>query len=383
MTSKKFQNFKCYSLLLLSSICFVYCSSEHKKIKENFSTLVSKIENKNLSIRIDTLSTNFNYSGDGIVKVLGDTLVFIDELFKTIHFFNSNNFLLINKFEYMEKLNQTNIFGQPIFFEYHNNGYILMNGRKLTFFDKNMNIDTTVKLKFRKTKPTESLLDKPDPVSMDMYEINYEKRRSFANNGMVLITLNSEHPSFNPFTSKDYFEQATSFGVVNLNTNTVTSSNIFKSSAYQDSCCFPTTDWASVVANTKKEFIVQHAMDTNIYIYNSKQQPILKYGIANNLIPTSVKSNNLDIAFDFDKYKDEVAKTAVFDNIFYIDSLDLTIRVFIDNKNSKQILQLYQKFNLIKEFEIGYDLELVGTNTNYLFAKFKNSTKICKLKFIL
>jgi len=63
--------------------------------------------------------------------------------------------------------------------------------------------------------------------------------------------------------------------------------------------------------------------------------------------------------------------------------LDLTIRVFIDNKNSKQILQLYQKFNLIKEFEIGYDLELIGTNTNYLFAKIKNTTKICKLKFIL
>lgn len=372
-----------YCLVFLSSsLLFFSCKRSKKDSEYDFKIVNSKKLEIKLKTKIDTINLSLNFSEKGIYQILNDTIVIVDELYKRIDFFNCISGKNIGSFEYFDKLRNPIEMNQSIFFDKYNNGYVLMNGRKVTFYNNKMDIDTTIRLKFKKSSLALNLLDFPDPNSMDLYEINYRKRRYTKLNKFYLVTIESEHPKFNAYESIEYYKTGNCFGVVHLDSRSVYPSKILKSELYSDTCCNAILDWSSATYNKKEEEIhVQFPLDSNIYVYDSKLRKKYKYGIANGKIPKSEIVNSLDIAFDEGLFKELEQKSSGYESIFYISNSNLIVRNFIDHNNKTQYLQIFNENNLILENEISYEYEIFGSNNKYLFAKIKNSNKVCRIYF--
>ncbi|MDP1842312.1 MAG: hypothetical protein Q8K64_02740 [Sediminibacterium sp.] len=367
-------------MIIISSSNLLYsCSDSKPKEEYDFKVKNTQISFPNFKLITDTIPLNINYSGEGIFEILDDTLVIVDEMYKIIYFFSISKGKLLNSYEFFDKIKNPTSFNQSIFFAKLNSGFVLMNGRKLSFFDEHMYMDTTIRLKFSKKNLLDPF-DNPDPLSMDIYEINYRKRKKARLNNLFFISVDSEHPKFNPYTNKEYYATGEAFGIVDLETQKVLTSNIKKSIEYNDTCCLPTTDWASIAVNEKeREILVQFPVDSFIYVYNFNLTKKYKYGLSNKHNLKRVISTSLDVAFDSELFSKAESQTAVFESVFYLSAENLVARNYIDYSSNKQFLQIFRDNSLIFDQEVPIIYEFIGQNKSSLFVRIKNTTILCKL----
>lgn len=347
----------------------------------DFKYLRTEVQMQEISVSFDTIHLGDEYSGVGILAIEKDTIFLVDELFKKIILVHSETKKIISSHEYMDVLPNSSIFNQSIFFKKYGLGYVLMNGRKLTYFDNNLRYDTTIRIKFSMSSSLNNSFGSPDPSAMNIYEIEYLNRQHTTIGNKFLVNVSSEHPEFNPYTSPAYFKKATTFGLLDVQSKFFQSARIFKSKVYQDTCCYPIYDWSSAAYDFKnKQLFVQFPIDSFIYVYDNTLRPMLKFGISNGLQPFAIPTNKLDIAFDNNLYQDFQSTSKVFGQIMYLDSLELLVRNYINHPSKHQFIQVYKGAKLVQQLRIPHDFTIMASNSNSIVCTTNQSNLLCIIR---
>lgn len=249
----------------------------------------------------------------------------------------------------------------------------------MSYFNNKMEYDTTIYIKFKRDGVLNQVLEKPNPLSMDIYEINERNRSSLVAGNFILLSLESEHPYFNPYSSIFYYNNSSIFGKFSIVDNRIYKSGISFSNVYTKDCCQPTSDGAFITSFSNKKYLLQFEADSNIYILNSNFKYIGKFGMANKLNIKTQKTTSLDIAFDQSLYKKTKQKLTLFSNVFYNERNEFVYRIFSDYFNSKCYLQVYKSYNLISQSEIYFDFNYVSSYKNLIFGIKKDTLCVIRV----
>ena len=334
----------------------------------------SNIINKKIAALIESHPVEeFNFSGNGVWQTLDTSVIIFDNLFRTVTKLSLKGNIIKQKGG-LDTTRKNNIWTLPYIIAPYKNGYISIFSRNLAYTDSNFKVQKINSINFKGEEGMLSMLSTPKPTNMTVYELN-ERNKCFwqASDHEIIVAIESETPSFNPYNSKEYFKIARPFAVVNLRKETMTSIPITRSRVYKDSCCLTVQDGAYLIRRNN-EYHIQFAADSLIYVYDKKFKPLYAYGISGNLIHSNSYNYSLDIAFDEDKYRSMESKSNTLENLFLLSS-GLVGRIIVNRTNQTKYLQLYENTDLLKEFEIPYDYKYIGVIGGKVIGAVKGSNK--------
>jgi hypothetical protein len=223
------------------------------------------------------------------------------------------------------------------------------------------------------------MLSVPNANNMTAYELN-ERYKSFyqISENEIIVSIESEAPSFNPYNTLQYFLKSRPFGIFNIEKGTLAPIPITRSSLYKNKCCLTVQD-ASYFVKKDSLFYIQFAADSLIYVYNKDFIQKYAFGISGKFLQNKIYNDGLDIAFDQEKYLNLEKKANSIEALF-IFKKEFICRIINNNSSKEKYLQIYKGVNLIYEKEIPFNFKFIGTtNTSIVGLVDENKNKICIL----
>jgi hypothetical protein len=219
----------------------------------------------------------------------------------------------------------------------------------------------------------------PNANNMTVYELNERNKNSFQiSDDEIVVSIESEAPSFNPYNTLLYFKKARPFGIINISNATISPMPITRSSMYKDSCCLTVQD-ASYFVKKDSLYYIQFAADSLMYVYNKDFIQKYAFGNSGKFLQNKIYNDGLDIAFDQEKYL-TLEKRANSIEALFIFKKEFISRIINNNSNKEKYLQIYKGVNLIYEKEIPFNFKFIGTtNTSIVGLVDENKNKICIL----
>ena len=220
------------------------------------------------------------------------------------------------------------------------------------------------------------MLSVPNANNMTAYELN-ERYKNFyqISKNEIIVSIESEAPSFNPYNTIQYFLKSRPFGVFNVEKGTLAPVPITRSSLYKDKCCLTVQD-ASYFVKKDSLFYIQFAADSLIYVYNKDFIQKYAFGNSGKFLQNKIYNDGLDIAFDQEKYLTLEKKANSIEALFIFKN-EFICRIINNNSSKEKYLQIYKGVNLIYEKEIPFTFKFIGTiNTSIVGLVYDNENKI-------
>ena len=324
---------------------------------------------------------DFNNSGNNNYFLIDSNIIVYDNLFHTITIFDYSG-KIIKQNGGIEKTIDYNKFTRPYSFSNYSNGYVSIFGREYTLLSNELEIKSINKIKFLGGEKLKSMLSVPNPNNMTAYELN-ERYKSFyqISENEIIVSIESEAPSFNPYNTLQYFLKSRPFGIFNIEKGTLAPVPITRSSLYKDKCCLTVQD-ASYIVKKDSLFYIQFAADSLIYVYNKDFIQKYAFGNSGKFLQIKIYNDGLDIAFDQEKYL-TIEKKANSIEALFIFKKEFICRIINNNSSKEKYLQIYKGVNLIYEKEIPFTFKYIGTYTNKIVGIINNNENkkdICILK---
>ena len=324
---------------------------------------------------------DFNNSGNNNYFLIDSNIIVYDNLFHTITIFDYSG-KIIKQNGGIEKTIDYNKFTRPYSFSNYSNGYVSIFGREYTLLSNELEIKSINKIKFLGGEKLKSMLSVPNPNNMTAYELN-ERYKSFyqISENEIIVSIESEAPSFNPYNTLQYFLKSRPFGIFNIEKGTLAPVPITRSSLYKDKCCLTVQD-ASYIVKKDSLFYIQFAADSLIYVYNKDFIQKYAFGNSGKFLQNKIYNDGLDIAFDQEKYL-TIEKKANSIEALFIYKKEFICRIINNNSSKEKYLQIYKGVNLIYEKEIPFTFKYIGTYTNKIVGIINNNENkkdICILK---
>lgn len=324
---------------------------------------------------------DFNNSGNNNYFLIDSNIIVYDNLFHTITIFDYSG-KIIKQNGGIEKTIDYNKFTRPYSFSNYSNGYVSIFGREYTLLSNDLEIKSINKIKFLGGEKLKSMLSVPNPNNMTAYELN-ERYKSFyqISENEIIVSIESEAPSFNPYNTLQYFLKSRPFGIFNIEKGTLAPVPITRSSLYKDKCCLTVQD-ASYIVKKDSLFYIQFAADSLIYVYNKDFIQKYAFGNSGKFLQNKIYNDGLDIAFDQEKYL-TIEKKANSIEALFIFKKEFICRIINNNSSKEKYLQIYKGVNLIYEKEIPFTFKYIGTYTNKIVGIINNNENkkdICILK---
>ena len=324
---------------------------------------------------------DFNNSGNNNYFLIDSNIIVYDNLFHTITIFDYSG-KIIKQNGGIEKTIDYNKFTRPYSFSNYSNGYVSIFGREYTLLSNELEIKSINKIKFLGGEKLKSMLSVPNPNNMTAYELN-ERYKSFyqISENEIIVSIESEAPSFNPYNTLQYFLKSRPFGIFNIEKGTLAPVPITRSSLYKDKCCLTVQD-ASYIVKKDSLFYIQFAADSLIYVYNKDFIQKYAFGNSGKFLQNKIYNDGLDIAFDKEKYL-TIEKKANSIEALFIFKKEFICRIINNNSSKEKYLQIYKGVNLIYEKEIPFTFKYIGTYTNKIVGIINNNENkkdICILK---
>jgi hypothetical protein len=324
---------------------------------------------------------DFNNSGNNNYFLIDSNIIVYDNLFHTITIFDYSG-KIIKQNGGIEKTIDYNKFTRPYSFSNYSNGYVSIFGREYTLLSNELEIKSINKIKFLGGEKLKSMLSVPNPNNMTAYELN-ERYKSFyqISENEIIVSIESEAPSFNPYNTLQYFLKSRPFGIFNIEKGTLAPVPITRSSLYKDKCCLTVQD-ASYIVKKDSLFYIQFAADSLIYVYNKDFIQKYAFGNSGKFLQNKIYNDGLDIAFDQEKYL-TIEKKANSIEALFIFKKEFICRIINNNSSKEKYLQIYKGVNLIYEKEIPFTFKYIGTYTNKIVGIINNNENkkdICILK---
>jgi hypothetical protein len=361
------------------------CISENN---ETTSQTNWKIENSNIKIdkaihfkKISLQLPEYNTSGNNNIFIIDSNFIIYDNLFHTATMISNEGKILIQNGG-LEKSMDYSRFTLPYSFLQYHDGYVSVFGRKLSVLQNNFEIKEIKKLDFVGKENLSSMLAIPNANNMTVYELNERNKNSFQiSDDEIVVSIESEAPSFNPYNTLLYFKKARPFGIINISNATISPMPITRSSMYKDSCCLTVQD-ASYFVKKDSLYYIQFAADSLMYVYNKDFIQKYAFGNSGKFLQNKIYNDGLDIAFDQEKYL-TLEKRANSIEALFIFKKEFISRIINNNSNKEKYLQIYKGVNLIYEKEIPFNFKYLGTYNNSIVGIINendNQKKICILK---
>lgn len=339
-------------------------------------------DNKTLKFKQSLNSLqDFNNSGNNNYFLIDSNIIVYDNLFHTITIFDYSG-KIIKQNGGIEKTIDYNKFTRPYSFSNYSNGYVSIFGREYTLLSNELEIKSINKIKFLGGEKLKSMLSVPNPNNMTAYELN-ERYKSFyqISENEIIVSIESEAPSFNSYNTLQYFLKSRPFGIFNIEKGTLAPVPITRSSLYKDKCCLTVQD-ASYIVKKDSLFYIQFAADSLIYVYNKDFIQKYAFGNSGKFLQNKIYNDGLDIAFDQEKYL-TIEKKANSIEALFIFKKEFICRIINNNSSKEKYLQIYKGVNLIYEKEIPFTFKYIGTYTNKIVGIINNNENkkdICILK---
>mgnify|MGYP000509741936 CR=1 FL=1 len=346
--------------------------------------IIKSIIKKDSTIKFEQISSTiqeYNNSDDNNYFVIDSNFIVYDNLFHTITMLD-NYGKIIKQNGGLEKTKEYEKYTRPYSFSKYSNGYVSIFGREYTLLSNNLEIKSIKKIKFLGGEKLKSMLSVPNANNMTAYELN-ERYKSFyqISENEIIVSIESEAPSFNPYNTLTYFEKSRPFGILNVKKGTLAPIPITRSSLYKNKCCLTVQD-ASYFIKKDSLIYIQFAADTLIYVYNKDYIQKYAFGLSSKFLQNKIYNNGLEIAFDQEKYLNLEKKANSIEALF-IFKKEFICRIINNNSNKEKYLQIYKGDNLVYEKEIPFTFKYIGTNNNKIVGIINNNENqkdICILK---
>jgi len=247
-------------------------------------------------------------------------------------------------------------------------------------FDRNFNLLESSRINF-----DPNILDidteDPNPEQIMFYQLNYGAMNSYQGfNNKLIIPIEMELPNLNAFNTNKYYKIAYNFALLNTTSFKVEKNFNNWPPSYTRNKNYPFLTSNSYYLSDKKIYL-NHEADTSVYLVDTELKKLLKFGFKPGNFKNDYKeSSKLSDAFDSElplKFKNEYG---YFKQIITNDD-KVAVRLFkTGNNNSNHLgLQVYKEYNLVNEFILEKDLEVIGYIAPYFLFYKNNSTSDDKL----
>lgn len=354
-------------LILISTLLLTFCKEkEVNKYAKHIGKKVIIREN----IVLDSVSLNININSNSyFVKEIDTKIFFIDKLFGFVKVFNSEG-ILENTFLGKKKFPQI---GELYSISYLENHYYITDNMLIYKFDRKFNLLESSRINF-KPNILDIETEDPNPNQIMFYQLNYGAMKSYQGfNNKLIIPIEMELPNLNAFNTNKYYKIAYNFAL--LNTTTFKVEKLFNNwpPSYTRNKNYPFLTSNSYHLNDK-DIYINHEADTSVYLVDTALNTLFKFGFKPKNFRNDYKeTTKLSEAFDSDlpvKFKNMYG---YFKQLITTDK-KVVVRFFqTGNNNSNNLgVQVYKEFNLVNEFLLDKDLEVIGYIAPY-FLFYKNN----------
>jgi hypothetical protein len=354
------------------------------KTIDNIKIIESEVLQKINNVTLDSFVLKSNrYGGEGFCVINKDSLYLVDPIFSIISTYDLNgtfhNEHLGKKSPYALKSLASLSFSDD-------GSFLISDKFKFLYFSKDWKFLDSSYLIYQKTIGNNQLLNNPKASYPDLYEIKYNKF-SYPNKGRyLLVEVESEHPNFNGYNSKDYYQTARNLALIDPITWRV--KPVFGSwpKTYKTGKNFPYFANLNFQYSNKK-FYINYEIDSLIYVFDRRYVPLYAFGKSGKLVNQNyIPSTNIGMAFDENLHLEQRNKCGFYDFLFVAEFNELIFRgYFTGIKNGKNThrLQIYKKQKLIGDVVIPMKFRPIGFKSSVLYAEggdFNNEKIIYKFK---
>jgi hypothetical protein len=361
------------NILLISLLVFSFgCTnnSDQFKLIDNIKIIESEVLPiiQNFTLDSFTLKSN-RYAGDGFCVMNNDSLYLVDPVFSIITTYDLKGDIYS---EHLGKKTSYNLQSLASL-SFSNNGNLIISDKfKFLRFSKDWKFLDSSYLIYQKSIDNNQLLNHPNAAYPDLYEIKYNQF-SYPNKGRYLIVeVESEHPKFNGFTNKNYYQTARNLALIDPNTWRV--KPVFGSwpKTYKTGKNFPY--FANLNYQYKNEqFYITYEIDSLIYVFNKRYVPIYAFGKNGQIVNKNyTPSISIENAFDENLRFKERNERGYYDFLFVDDKGEFIFRSYFTGlKMSKNLhrLQIYMKTKLLRDIIIPKKFRPIGYNSSFLYAE--------------
>lgn len=330
------------------------------------------------TIKLDTIPISLdNTSGVGKWLILEKNIVFMDEVYSSMYFYDSAYNMkkrLLGRGDGPNEIQGRIVgfasHGDKIFilgpsydyYEVDADGRVLKRGF-LNFEDENV--------------PIELVANNPKPNYKAIYEVEYSGLNiGYLNENEVIFSITTSHPELNAYISREFYEGSKLLGVLDLTNNKISGIYGKFSPPYAEYQYLPYYTYAPFDVISDNKFLMTFEADTMIYSFDGVDN--LEYSFGNRGRDMHMDYRNV---VGFEDYvtihKEMRPRYGHFTFLRHIPALGITFRGYqkgLDQPTDG--LQIYDNVRLIGDVDVPRGFRVVGFNNNIVYGTINHSPEV-------
>ena len=321
-----------------------------------------------------------NFSGLGFVKCFDNNIVVFDEYFCQAHIFTREGKFIQTKLGLGRGPDEI----PTIKMVASNDKYIAIFEKiwRIHLFDKNWRKVKVINVDFGQDKSYIDLEKNPKGMDKGIYEVDYsEGQFSFVNDTTMMVHIVSDHPLFNSFFVKEYYESAQNIATISLNSGKVLKLGVPYSMEYLKYNYIPNFRYSYSTVKSDN-IVLSFNVDSTIYLYNSTNLELFKKGGRK----VEIESITYPETNSFEEAEEILNSQRVifpyYGQIHFWKSENMIVRIFkTSDKDKFDFLQMYNGDDLeyITERKIPKNVRIAGEVPDGLILESKIETDVPKI----
>jgi hypothetical protein len=335
----------------------------------------------------DSIVIPCNNSGEGLFKLLNDSIYYIDRNYCTITSLNqttrqSNTFLgIADTTLKLQRLDDV---------VFNKGNYYLFDGKTFSITNSKFDVVKHDTLKFYSNQSRLQFEMFPRADNIAIYEPHFFKPNVFVNAGTIYVSVDTEHSLFNAYSNRDYYSKGYCYALVAPFTMNVKTLDVKRSGIYLQKENLPFFNGHFGIP-LSEGFAITFEADSLIQISNPRNDNLVQIGLQ----PRRFNSNystyqTIDVAFDTKQFDSDRQKFGRYISLLFDKETNRLLRYYYSGLDEKgdvvfglQLFDLYRN-TLTAELPIRSGLMPIKlTGNSLLCGRIKNENEIAlyNLKF--
>lgn len=263
----------------------------------------------------------------------------------------------------------------------HKGEHLIIDNVHVQVFDASWRFQKQLDFSWPMVHSIAELTSHPDPSYIDLYETKYYENRfaSFSDSSLI-FNIETTHPKYNAFNTKEYYQTSKIFGLYDINKQEIISVLGKKSPVYQKYSYIPNHDY-HYYALANDTLFINFEPDPLIYVYDKTFSPIYAFGKPGRQMDQKYdETQNTEVIHDRNKFFIDRVTKGYYYHLSYFPGEKMLFRIYttgmdkaiIDQvseiiENPKR-MQIYHGTTLIGDVEIPPRFRIIGYKAPYYYA---------------
>ncbi len=215
------------------------------------------------------------------------------------------------------------------------------------------------------------LMSNPNPKSPLMYELqNYNEKFEFTPEGHFWSKIDTEHPLFNAFATREFYREAYMIGEVDIETGGLRRLLFNRPASYENYRFVPNHIFYDYHISPSGNSWFTFEVDSLIYTYNAQLKQTQSYGRAGKDMKMNYpESDIVEAAYDNELFPNSRLRYGYYKDIYVDEESDLTFRTYrtgsadpelYDENQTPLRLQVYKGSEWVGDFEVPNRFKVLG-----------------------